>query len=808
MTQPAGRFTAQMAKPSHKLPTTRGGSMAFSCFSTRTFRRSLAAGVAVAALVTAWSMPALAQSADGFQRPAIRSDGGEGVMITDIVVQGNQRIEGETVRSYMIFKENQPYDAARVDASLKALFDTGLFADISMRRQGNTLIVQVVENPIINRIAFEGNSAIKTEDLQQEVQLGTRSVFTRAKVQSDVQRIIELYRRRGRFSAVVEPKVIQLPQNRIDLVFEISEGPVTDVEAINFLGNEAFSDGRLRGVIATKESTWWRLFSSNDNYDPDRMSFDRELLRRFYLSEGYADFRVVSAVADLSRDDSAFFITYTVDEGPIYKFGEINVTTSMDELDPAMLEEFVAIKEGETYDAGLIEETVDAITFEAGTRGYGFAEVRPRVRRDRENQTVSITFEVNEGPRVYVERINIAGNTRTLDRVIRREMLMSEGDAFNRVLLDRSQRNIRALRFFSEVEVSEEPGSAEDRTIVNIDVTEQSTGSLQLGIGFSTVDNAVADVSISESNFLGRGQFVRFAVAISRRRQQFDMRFVEPWFLGRDMTAGIDLIGTKTDYQDEASFDQNTLGFGLRWGFPLTEDSNLTWRYTLRREQITNVDENASLAVKEARGTEVRSSIGYNYYIDRRNDPIEPTEGWDLDFNQEFAGIGGTVRFLRQELLAHYYQPIVGEFIASQRVDGGWIFGIGEDVRLNDRYFRGGASFRGFDRLGLGPRDTATGDAVGAQAYIFGTTELSIPNGLPESLGVRTAIFTDYGYIGIADEQDVPTVQDQFAPRVSAGVSVYWTSPFGPVRFDFANVLLKEDYDETEFFRFSAGTQF
>lgn len=746
----------------------------------------------------------------------------EGIVIRTIAVEGNQRVEDDTVRAYMVFKAGEPYSVARVDQSLKDLFDTGLFADITIRRVGNELIVSVVENPIINRVVFEGNDDISDEDLEAEVQLTPRTIFTRAKVQADVQRIVELYRRRGRFSATVEPKVIQLPQNRVDLVFEISEGPITEVAAINFLGNEAYSDGTLRGVIATKESAFWRIFSSDDNYDPDRLNYDRELLRRYYLARGYADFRVVSAVADLSPDGSAFYITFTLDEGPIYTFGDIEVETALDEINPELLRELVSTKSGETYDAGAIEESVDEIVFEAGTKGYGFAEVRPRVQREREERIVNLTYVVNEGPRVYVERINIIGNTRTQDKVIRRELLLAEGDAFNRVLLDRSRRNIRALQYFSVVEVTEEPGSEEDKTIVNIEVEEQATGSLQFGIGFSTVDNALLDFSLTEANLLGRGQSIRFASALSFNRQQVDIRFTDPYFLDRELLFGFDIIGTQSDFQNEASFNQRIAGFGFRFGFPTSENASLNLRYTLEYEDIFNIANNASPAVRDAEGSEIRSSVGYDYFIDMTDDPILPTSGWDFLIGQEFAGLGGSVSFLRNDVRAHYYIPVIEGVVITERLDGGYIFGLfGEDVRLNDRYFRGGGSFRGFDRLGLGPRDIVSKDALGAQAYIFGTTEVSFPNFLPEALGIRTSIFSDYGYIGITDEQEriysipgdpnsllLQDVQDGFDFRVSAGLSVYWQSPFGPVRFDLAKVLRSEFYDQEEIFRFSAGTSF
>jgi outer membrane protein insertion porin family len=732
--------------------------------------------------------------------------------ITDIVVEGNQRIEAETVRSYMIFKEGDKYDDAKIDQSLKGLFATGLFADVTMRRQGNRLVVSVAENPVINRVAFEGNSAINDDALETEVQLKPRTIYTRAKVQGDVQRIVDVMRRSGRFSATVEPKVIQLPQNRVDLVFEIEEGPVTKIGGINFIGNSAFSDGTLRDVIATSESAWWKFLSSSDNYDPDRMAFDRELLRRFYLSEGYADFRVVSAVADLSRDGDEFYMTFTVEEGQAYTFGPSAVTTQLDKLDLDYLNSLLLTIEGDDYDAGLIDKTVDALTFATGTKGYAFAEVRPRVSRDKDALTAAVTYRITEGPRTYVERINISGNVRTLDRVIRREMRMSEGDAFNRVLLERSEKSIRALGFFSAIEVTEEPGSAPDQTVVNVAVQEQSTGELSLGFGFSSTDSAVADVSLTERNFMGKGQRVRLRLALSGTSQQIDLRFTEPYFMGRNLVAGVDIFGVENDFQDESGFDERITGFGFRFGFPLSENGRILTRYALKREQVLNIRNRTGTNVPLFNERDdIRSSVGYTYYLDRRNDPVDPTAGWDFEIDQEFAGVGGSVRYIRSDVMARTYYELSDEFLTSFKIQAAFIEGIGQDVIISDRLFVGGSDFRGFERSGVGPRELATDTAIGAQAFAIGSAEMSFPNFLPEALDISTSLFTDVGIIGLSDQgnpRGIFRIKDDLAPRATAGISVYWQSPFGPVRVDLSKAILKEDYDKTEAFRFSAGTRF
>ena len=739
-------------------------------------------------------------------------------VIQQIRVEGNQRIEAATVVSYMTIKPGDPVDAAEIDRSLKTLFVTGLFADVTLRQEADVLVVSVVENPIINRVAFEGNRKLDTDDFEEEVQLKPRVVYTRSKVQTDVQRIIELYRRSGRFAATVEPKVIQLPQNRVDLVFEINEGPVTGVRRINFLGNKKFSSGRLRQEIATKETRFWRFLTSNDNYDPDRLTFDREVLRRFYLARGYADFRVISAVAELTRDGKDFFITFTVDEGKRYRIGEVDINTQLAELDPETLRPLIEFESGDIYNAELIDDTIDALTFAAGVRGFAFVDVRPRVRRDRDNQLINITFQVNEGPRVYIERINVVGNTRTLDRVIRREITLVEGDAFNRVLIDRSKARIRGLGFFSEVEINEEPGSAADRTVLTVEVEEQSTGELSIGAGFSSTDSIIGDFSVSERNLLGRGQFIRLRVSASRRRQQVDIRFTEPYFLGRNLAAGFDLFRIRTDFEDESGFDTDSIGLGLRTGFPLTRFGRLSTRYTLRQDDI-EVDDTScalgfiSLSVCSAAGETTSSIVGYTYFYDRRDDPIEPTRGWDFNLSQDVAGVGGTEAYLRSEVRTNWYHPVpffgAEGIVANLRVSGGYIFGLGKDVRLNDRFFRGGPTFRGFETSGVGPRDVVTRDAVGGQLFGIGTAEVVFPLGLPDEFGIKGAIFSDVGTLGIVDEDQFTTnVDDTLGLRLSVGVSVLWDSPFGPIRLDFANPLIREDYDQEEAFRFSAGTRF
>ncbi len=759
-------------------------------------------------------------------------------VIRRIEVQGNQRIEDTTVKSYLVVREGDRYDTATVDRSLKTLFSTGLFADVTIRRAGDGIVVTVVENPIINRVLFIGNKAIDKDKLKEEVQLRPRVVYTRTKVEDDVEKIVELYRRGGRFAAEVRPSVVQLPQNRVDLVFEINEGPVTGIRRINFIGNEVFNDSKLRSVVVTEESRWWKLFSSNDNYDPDRLTYDRELLRQYYLNNGYADFRVVSAVAELTPDRDDFYVTFTVEEGEQYQWGEVGVETELEALNASFLERLVPIKTGEIYNAKKIEDTIESLTFAAGAAGYAFVDIKPRIKRDKDDKRLNVTFAVNEGPRVYVERINITGNTRTLDRVIRREFRLAEGDAYNKILINQSRNRIRALGFFKEVEVTEEPGNAPDRTIVNVEVEEQPTGELSFGFGFSSADNFLGEVSVSERNLLGRGQFLRLRLSLSDRREQIDLRFTEPYFLGRNLAAGFELFRVATDFE-ESSFNTNSTGLSLTTGFPLSEFSRLRLRYTLRNDEIqvdqsdcpaTDVDRDGdgdvdfddlalapfriSPSICDASGQDVSSILGYTLVYDRRNDPIRPTRGFDLVLSQDVAGLGGTIDYLRSQFDGGIYRGIIEDVIASFNLSAGYIFPLtGDEIRLNDRFFRGGNTFRGFDNAGVGPRDLNTNDAVGGRLFAIGSFELSFPTGLPEELGLSASLFTDFGTVGLLEGEDINTtlfsnVEDEASLRASAGVSIFWESPFGPVRFDIAEALLNEDYDDTQVFRFSAGTRF
>jgi outer membrane protein insertion porin family len=732
-----------------------------------------------------------------------------GGRIGEIRIEGTQRIEAATVRSYMRVNPGDPFDPVRLDDSLKNLFATGLFADVRLERDGDTLVVVVAENPIVNRIAFEGNDRLDDETLLQEIELRPRVVFTRTKVQSDTNRLLEIYRRSGRFAATVEPKVIQLEQNRVDLAFEIDEGPLTSIRAINFIGNREFSDSTLRDEVTTVEASFWNFFTSADTYDPDRLTFDRELLRRFYLNQGYADFRVVSVVAELTQDQQDFIVTFTVEEGPRYRFGAIDLQTTLRNLDPEVLRSEVTTEEGDWYDASEVDRTIEVLTDEVGNLGYAFVDIRPRVERDRENLTIAIVYDIQEGPKVFVERIDVEGNVRTLDRVIRREFRLVEGDAFNTSKLRRSRQRVQNLGFFRTVTVDNEPGSAPDRTIVKVAVEEQSTGDVTFGAGFSSADGPIGNIGLRERNLLGRGQDLRLGFTLAGAATELDFSFTEPYFLDRNLAAGVDLYRSTNDRDRQSSFEEERIGGSLRGGFNITEELRNVVRYTLENRDITDVDNDASLLVRSEEGATVRSGISNELIYDTRDSRFDPREGFITSLRTEFFGLGGDVTFARTSASAGYYFSVAEDYTLSVRGSGGTMIGIGEETRSSDRFFKGGNQPRGFEYGGIGPRDRNTDDALGGKNFYTGTVELSFPLNLPFDVDVRGRLFTDVGAAWGIDDNSIPiTLDDSSAPRVTVGTGISWDSPFGPVVVDLGLAVVKEDFDETEIFSFSFGTQF
>lgn len=732
--------------------------------------------------------------------------------IGHIGITGNQRIEESTIITYLNLHEGAEYTQYDIDTALKNLYATGFFADASVNpgaTHGNNIDinVNVLENPVINKVAFEGNKAVEDKDLQGELELKPRAIYTRTKLQSDVKRILDIYRRGGRYSAQVEPKVIELDQNRIDLVYEIQEGPVAKIKKISFIGNDNFESKALEKAVRSEETRWYKFLSSDDKYDPERLQYDQELLRRFYTSEGFADFQVKSAIAELSPARDAFYITFTVDEGKKYKFGTVKIDSALKGVDPEELKQKVTTVGGETYNATKVEGSIDAVTKELGNRGFAFVDIDPKLDRHPEDQTINLDYTIKEGPRVYVEKINIIGNVRTLDEVIRREFRLAEGDPYSTAKIARSEQRLNNLGFFEKVKITNEPGSTPDRTVINVEVAEKSTGEITIGGGFSTTDGAIAEAGIKETNLLGRGQDLRFTAMLSTVRQQYDISFTEPYFLDREVSAGVDLFKTQLDVNDQIPYQMETNGVKLRMGYALTEKWQHGLNYTFKQTTVGDIQPGASIFILEQAGTITESSVGQSFNYEDRDNRQAPTSGKFVKFNQDVAGLGGDAHYLRNEVHGGYYYPVAPKWTLSLLGSAGYIYGFSENVRIQDRFFLGGTSFRGFENYGVGPHDKLTGDALGGNAYYTVTPTISFPLGLPEDLGFTGEVFIDAGSLWDVQESGTD-VEDSSKPRVSLGFGIAWSSPFGPITIDLAQALIKDSYDHTQIFQFNFGTRF
>jgi len=722
-------------------------------------------------------------------------------LIRSIDVTGNQRLEADTVRSYVRLHPGDTYTNADLDQALKDLYASELFAsaEIAGADTGN-LVIQVRENPVINRIVLEGNKRIKEDKIRPEIKLAPRQIFTRSKARADVNRIIELYKRQGRYAATVEPKQVLLDQNRVDVVFEIHEGAKSRVRRINIIGNDHFKDGRLRSEMATKTASLLHIFSQGTSYDPDRLAYDQQKLRQFYLTQGYADFHVVSAVAELTPDKRDFIITYVVDEGDRYKFGTPKVESAIRDLRPEALQYLVRIKPGQWYNAKMVEDTIDILNETAGTLGYAFADTDPHYEPDKEKKVMNITFTLKDAPRVYVEGVNINGNTITRDKVVRREFRLAEGDAFNGFRVKRSRDRIQSLGYFQDkLEVEQKQGSAPDRVILETNLEEKSTGSLQVSAGYSSLEKFIVSANIEQANLMGKGQIVHAGVDWSIYNRSVNLGFQEPYLFDKNIAVGVDLF--RRDYNSfnyvntdrHTTYDEVTTGFQIRAGVPLTEMWSLALRYGLSIDRVTldkstyytayNPDGtlNASGATHcdpilagrylcDAIGNRTTSSLGYSLVFDSLNDRIHPSHGMRFFVSQDLAGLGGSVRYIKSTVEGHQYWNWHG-FIISANLQGGYIQslesgkGPGTDkVRLTDRFYMGEPEFAGFDIRGLGPRvlratynsdgslnlnrNQVSDDALGGRASYFGRLEAQLPLGnAVKELGIRPSIFLNIGSV-------------------------------------------------------------
>ncbi len=756
-------------------------------------------------------------------QPALAQATMVGGAIADIQVEGNQRIEASTVRSYMLVQPGDPFDADRLDRSLKTLYATGLFSDVALRRDGNTLVVRVAENPIVNRIAFEGNHQLTDEILRSTIALRPRAVFTPELAEQDRQKILNAYAKKGRFSAHVEPKIIRLDQNRVDVVFEIMDGAATYISRIAFIGNHAFSEGRLKEIISAREEAWWRFLSTSDSYDPERVAYDKELLRRFYLKNGYVDVDITSGTGELTPDRSAFFLSFTINEGERYKVNSVTVNSSLRNLDGATLAPSVTLAAGDWYDGDAIEKSVERLTTEVQNRGYAFVDVKPQVKRDKEKHTVDLVFDVGEGPRVYVERIDINGNVRTKDEVIRREFRLAEGDAFNAALVRRSRQRLEDLGYFNTVTVTSSPGSVADKAVVNVNVEEKATGELTLGGGYSSDAGALLNAGLREKNLIGTGIDAGINGVLAQRRTQFNISVVDPYFLGRNLVASTDLFLVDNNNSTVAQYSERRVGGSVTLGYEISEHLRQAWTYSLVERSIYNIQPGASIYVQDEQGKSLLSQLGQTLSLDYRDSKLDPHEGSIVRFGTDFAGLGGNVSFVRAKIDGTYFVPLDGIFGSSDwglaiSAGAGQMYPINRQERIIDRFFLGGDNLRGFQTGGAGPHATNGGDSLGGRTSLTQSTEFRFPLPVSPDLGLTGRTFVDLGTLfnvpsstkGVvpAGVNGQPAVADSHALRLGAGFGVSWKTPFGLINLDLAPFVIKQHYDQGQIFRFGFGTRF
>lgn len=752
---------------------------------------------------------------------AAQEPGRGGGRISVVEVRGTQRIDPDTVRSYMLVQVGDAAEQDRIDRSLRALFATGLFRDVTIRTEGSRVVVDVVENPLVNRVAFEGNRRISSEILRGVVLTQPRGVFTPAAIQTDRQRILELYARRGRFRATVEPKIVELDQNRVDLVFEIVEGDPALVARVNFVGNNAFSEARLRDIVSTQEQTWFRILSSSDIYDPERLVFDRELLRRFYLRQGFADVQITGSSGELTPDRSAFFVTFTIDEGKRYRIGKVEIINEIPRINMEGLRREVEIASGDWYDGDAVERGGTAIADALQARSEPFIEVQPRVTRNPETATIDLAFIVREGPRAFVERIDISGNTRTEDRVIRREFRLAEGDPMNARQIRRSRDRIRALGYFSDVQITNQPGSGPEQVNLMTSVVERATGEFTLGGGYSTDAGFLIDAGIRERNLLGMGLDGRIGGTLAQKRSQLDLSVTDPHFLDRNLAAGADAFLINRDLRFVAGYRERRAGFTLRTGYEINDRLRQSWGYSLIDRDITDINPDASTLIKEQAGRSLLSQVSTTVTYDMRDSRIEPRSGYVVRVGGDYAGLGGDVEYFRTRADGQYYIPFERwlndpEYVLVLAAGGGILSPIGsKDDRIVDRFFLGGENLRGFRLGGAGPQDLSTGDSLGGQVLWTTSAEMRFPLPLPNELGLIGRAFVDVGSLSglpssYSNQALYPgaRVVDSADPRVGAGVGFSWRSPIGLINIDFGKAIVKKDYDKTQLFRLGFGTRF
>lgn len=736
----------------------------------------------------------------------------------NVDIIGLERLDPQVVLELINLGDLQKNKANIIEKTIEKLHESELFAEVKVLNQSSKISIILKENPLIAEVKFIGNDKIDDEALQNEINLKKRTIFTKAKLQSDLKRITELYIKSGRFLVKIEPKIIQKDQNRIEVIFEINEGKKAKIEKIYFIGNQQYSDQELAEEVSTKESKWWRFLSSSDNYDSDRIEFDKEVMRRFYGKNGFADFTVISSTAQISKNKDRFFISFLLEEGIQYKFGDVNIINHIEKFDSSILQKKIRFKKGKIYDAEMVEKTVDDFVEVMSEASFAFGDVEPILKRNRETKVIDIDFVIAQTPRIYINHIKISGNHRTIDEVIRRELRFREGDPYNLTKINRSKQRIENLGFFEKVEFKTKRIDETDKVDLEIEVKEKRTGELTLGIGYSTIDRVTGNVGIRENNLFGTGQELGINLQKSYWRQNVDINYTKPYFFDTNLSAGIDLYKYEVLGRNALVYDQNSVGTVFRGSYAVTEFLNHQIRYSINKTQIGNIDNGNIVNGASIQGNFLSSSFGHTFFYDKRDSRINPRKGYLLSFIQEYSGVGGDIKFIKNEGSSAYYLPIYkNDFILKFSARGGVIDGLGQGVRSNYGYFLGGNDFRGFDFNGLGPRtkdangNAKGGFALGGKIFYVGSAELRFPLGLPKELGIFGALFSENGTVKSVDK-DVQGatygVANSSLMRSSYGLSIVWSSPMGPIRLDFSKVAKKELYDNTQTFRFSFGSSF
>jgi outer membrane protein insertion porin family len=733
--------------------------------------------------------------------------------ITAIEIRGNRSVDAETVRSRLQFSLGNAYDPAKADQSVKALFATGVYSDVRIERRGSTIIVHLIENPIVAAVSVEGNSAIDKAKIEAVIRLKPRQAYTVSRARAEAVRIRDLYRRQGRLGTTVEAKANPQGEGRVEVVFVIRESEVTKVDSISFAGNRHYSERQLRDVISTSQSGWLDILKSAAFYDPERIESDRELLRRHYLKTGFPDVRVSAGEAVKNAQGTGYAVSFTVEEGERYTFGAASISSKLAGIEAAGLQAALAITPGNVFNQETVEKSVERIALALADQGQVAVRVRPVPKRDAARRAIDVAFVIEPGPRILVERIDIVGNKKTKDFVIRREFQVAEGAPVNAVMIERGRKRVQALGFFKSVAVQNRTGSAPDQAVITITAVEQESNDFSFGVGYSMQEGVIGDISLTERNFLGNGQWLRLKLEGSLTRLQAEVGFTEPRFLGTNLAAGFDLFYKDVDYTRQASYMSQKIGGTLRARYPINEEWSAGVNYTFARNKLYDVGANASAAIKEAvpgfpdatSSTYYTSSVGYSLTYDTRNNKKRPTSGVYYTVAQDLAGVGGDVQFLRSVGEARAYYAVSEDVTAMARATGGIITGWGgQDVRLLDLFYRGGETVRGFATAGIGPRDTQSvnQDALGGRIYYGTTAELlfAIP-GVPEDIGLRGAVFADAGSLWSTSSSAaaLPGVAGNApALRASVGMGLAWDSPLGNLRVDYAFPVLKESYDKTQ----------